>query len=855
MNRFLVLALLGLAAATTPAKELTYNESTLLNMRDAAGIPADERAVNVLVAEGNAVYGATSGDACHIFRYDAETDQVTQLATIPGTNTILRGFAVDGGTVYAGTMWTKRQLYLKVRPDDPTYDPEDANLLPVKDEYHTGRLYRIKGGELEDLGVMVPKQGIHTMALDKKRGLIYGVTAPNGRFFIYGINTGKLEHTAFGITYSMLSNHRVGLVTVARELEALLPGEAEWNNRLITKAMFVASNGKMYTSGWEGQILKYDPDVADIQQRFSAVGYLSSVPGRHYWNRLDSIVEKDGALYMGVSDGYIVKMDLATEEMAVFGKPIRAIDVKGLAFSPLDGRLYGVSGGGLEGMSRPWSLDVKTGTYEIDYPALPSFSNLREVGDVACAANGTIVAAESYRVGDLVLLKPGEPVPWEKSGMLEELQTGEGRVPIQPEGRFKLRKPLEVDVYPIPSTMHGGSGYTAIEQDRDGKIYVGTAYYGKAGHLTQLEPETAQWRAIFRTDELTGQYGRGQGIPGKIHTKLRLGADGKIYGAMKQGYEVHYPIRADIGEAPEGVRGSQFTCHLFSYDPATDTSLDLGPGLLQEGITSFDVDTDRGYLYGATVPGVSFIVYNLNTKRLWDAGQMSHGHPSRYMPSDPETGKVYHPGEATPDGKNYMSVWYPDEFRLRDVEIVPEEGFEYRHSYASACGAAGTKTYYGHSGNQVFEMNLDESKDGKLHVRPICYVGVDGDPQHSGVQAFERGPDGRIYWGTAAGRNVPLDLFVWDPKTEKKTYLGSCALGGEYILWSHLQGLSFDDEGNLAMHILYAELSEEQRKHWKVPADFYYADTEPRDHYLDYPSHDKGTYYSVYYVKNATSLK
>ncbi len=855
MLRFALLTVLGIAAAAAPAKQLTYNESIIINLRDAAGIPADEREMNVLQAVGNFVYGATSGDACHIFRFNAESEAVENLATIPGTNTVMRGLAVDGDTVYVGTMWSKRQVYLEKRKEDPAYDPEDANLLPIKDEFNTGRLYRWKDGKLKDLGVMVPNQGIHTMALDKQRGLIYGVTSPNGRFFVYDIAKGKAEHTAFGETYSMVSNHRVGLVTVDRELAALLPGEAEWNNRLITKAMHVASNGKMYTSGWEGQILKYDPDVADIQQRFTPIAFIPSVPGRHYWNRIDSIVEKDGALFMGTSDGYLLKMDLASEEIVNLGKPIRAIDMKGLAFSPLDGQLYGVNGGGAEGMSRPWACDVEKGIFEIDFPALESFSNIREVGDLACAANGTLVAAQAYRVGDLVLLKPGEAVEWEKSGMLEEMQTGEGRVAIEPDGRFKLRKPLEVEVFPIPSTMHGGSGYTAIEQDRDGKVYVGTAYYGKTAYLTQLDPDTKEWNAVFRSDELTHQYGRGQGIPGKIHTKLRLGADGKIYGAMKQGYEQHYQYRADIGEAPEGLRGSQFTCHLFSFDPATGVSLDLGPSLPQEGVTSFAVDTERGYLYGATVPGVSFIVYDLNTHRLWDAGQMSHGHPKRYMPGDPGTGKVYHCGETTPSGKNFMSVWYPEEFRLRDLEIVPEEGFTYNHSYASTCGAPGTNTYYGLAGSQVFEMDLDESKDGKLHVKPICYVGVDGDEQHSGVQAFETGPDGRIYWGTAAGRNVPLDIFVWDPKTREKTYLGSCATGGDYIKWSHLQGMSFDEDGNLAMHILYAQLSEEQRKSWMVPDDFYYEDIEPQAHYKGYPSYDEGTFYSVYYVRNATSLK
>ena len=47
----------GVALAKTP----TYNKMATVNMRD-QGIPADERATNVLLASGNIVYGATSGD-------------------------------------------------------------------------------------------------------------------------------------------------------------------------------------------------------------------------------------------------------------------------------------------------------------------------------------------------------------------------------------------------------------------------------------------------------------------------------------------------------------------------------------------------------------------------------------------------------------------------------------------------------------------------------------------------------------------------------------------------------------------------------------------------------------------------
>lgn len=847
------LFLVVLLATASGAKTLTYNLHEEVSLRD-QGFAADERETNALVSAGNLVYGATSGDRCHVFRFDPNEGAVEIFATIPGPNTVMKGLVAVGDVLYVGTMQSDRQLLLRVRETQPDFDPQEVHLLPIEASYQTGHLYRVSGmdGEspkLEDLGVPVTGQGIHTLAADASRGLIYGVTSPNGRFFVYDVKTGKTEQAAFGRTYTNVSNHMVAAVTVDRELADLTPGEGEWNNRLIPKAMHVRADGTMYTSGWNGRILKYDPEIARLESRFSEVAWIPSVPGRQLWNRIDAIVAREDKLYLGTSDGYILRLDPSTNELENLGKPIRAIDVMGMVFSPLDGKLYGVSGGELEGMSRLWSCDVEKGTFEVDHPVFQVVPNRRSIGGVVCTGEGTLVLSEAFRVANVHVLKAGEAKPWEKSGVLDALNPQEARPTSETEGRFEGRKMLEVEVFPMPSSMHGGSGYTAIQADREGRVYVGTAYYGKNAQLTQLDPRTATWRSIFRSDELTHQYGRGQGIPGKIHTKLRLGADAKIYGAMKQGYELHYATRADIGEAPEGVRGSQFTCHFFSYDPATDITTDLGPGWPQEGITAFDVDTDRGYLYGGSVPGVFFLAYDLKRGRVWNAGQIRFTHPTRYMPLDPGTGRVYHPGEVTPTGTSYMTVWDPVDFRLRDVEVVPEEGFMYSHSYATTCGVAGSNVLYGHADNSLFEMDLDESKDGRLHVRRLCYIGVEGDEKNSGMYAIERGFDGRIYWASTGGRNVPVDLFVWDPATREKSYLGSCATGGEWIKGGQVQGMCLDEEGNLALHMLYTEISKEQQKHWRTSEGFFYEDITPQSHFLGYPSHLQGTYYGVYYVK------
>lgn len=862
MRNILCLLLIALISCTAvKAKTLTYNQYDVVNLRD-QGIPTDERSTNVLIADDGVVYGASSGFTCHVYRFDPSTKNVTILASIDGPNTILKGMVKDGDTIYVGTMLTKEQLWWEGRRRSGSYELADANLYEIDDSWGTGHLYKITGvtsknPEITDLGIPVEGQGIYTMAMDKHRNCIYGMTYPTGRFFIYDITKKKTETIVLGSAYSHVSNHMVGVVEVDKDVTDFLPGEVEFNNKLVSRSMHIMNDGTMYLSGLQGMILKYDPMVKNPQKRFTKIAYIPSVPGRQYWNRIDEIVEHNDKLYMGTSDGYIIAFDPKTKRIKNYGKPIRALEVMAMAFSPLDGKLYGVSGGDLEGMSRLWCLDTSKGTFEIDIPVIQVFRNRRPIGDMVCLEDGTIVFGQRTRIGNISLLTPGKKKEWEKSGVMRELKPRDPMEGIETRDLFKGHKMLNVDVYPIPSKMHGGSGYTAIQSDDFGDIYVGGAYYGKFAPLMKLNPPTAQWELVFRSDELTHRYGRGMGIPGKIHTKLRKGSDGKIYGAMKQGYEFHYRIRADVGEAPGGVRGGQYTCHFFSYDPKRDKAEDLGPGLPQEGITAFDVDIDRGFIYGVTVPSVRFLAYDLTTGRVWDAGSIGSNAPARYMTCDKETGKVYHRGEITPEGRHFMTVWDPSEFRLRDYEVIPEKGFKYSHSYAITCGQVGANKLYGSADGMVFEMDLDTSKDGKLHVKPICTVAVDGEVKSGHMYSIELGPDNKIYWACNYGDHgpLPIALFSWDPVKKEKTYLGTCATAGQWLHGGLSQGICFDNEGNMAVHVLYAGINKEQRKHWKVSDDFYYKDIKEKPYYKSFPNHYKGAFYSVFYIKKATLLK
>ena len=320
---------------------------------------------------------------------------------------------LDGETMYVGTMLTKRQLWWEGRRRGGNRELEDANLYTIDGSWKTGHLYKINGidgekPEISDLGIPVDGQGIQTMAMDTDRGLIYGLTTPAGRFFVYDIAAQTTETITFGTTYTYVSNHRVHLVEVDKDLTDFTIGEGEFKNKIIAKAMHVMSDGSLYTSGWDGRIVKYDTTVAKPLDRFSVEAYIPSVPGRQYWNRVDEIVEIDGILYMGSSDGYIFRFDPATGDIINYGKPIRAIEVMGITQSTLDGNLYGINGGGLDGISRFWCMDSETRGFEIDYPAVNAFRN-RGMADIVCTSDGTIVMAETDRVANLWVLTHGEP--------------------------------------------------------------------------------------------------------------------------------------------------------------------------------------------------------------------------------------------------------------------------------------------------------------------------------------------------------------------------------------------------------------------------------------------------------------
>lgn len=103
--------------------------------------------------------------------------------------------------------------------------------------------YDLSTGEIEDLGIAPDGEGIITMAMDKDRKHLYGLTWPTGIFLDYDITKSELKD--------------LGPVTKAGETNL---GTPEF--RVICRSMFVdPRDGNVYWSTADGDIWTYNPST------------------------------------------------------------------------------------------------------------------------------------------------------------------------------------------------------------------------------------------------------------------------------------------------------------------------------------------------------------------------------------------------------------------------------------------------------------------------------------------------------------------------------------------------------------------------------------------------------------------
>ena len=88
---------------------------------------------------------------------------------------------------------------------------------------------------------------------------------------------------------------------------------------------------------------------------------------------------------------------------------------------------------------------------------------------------------------------------------------------------------LSVRSYP-PETTIEESGYFSLCEGLNGKIYVGTAAYGRNSYLVEFDPASEQMRIVLDTHKLVGLplEATGYAAQAKLHTRNFVGPSGKI---------------------------------------------------------------------------------------------------------------------------------------------------------------------------------------------------------------------------------------------------------------------------------------------------------------------------------------
>jgi sugar lactone lactonase YvrE len=747
-------------------------------------IPANERGILCLAEHGGRIYGGTTGRAAHLFEYDPKTGKVRSLARFSGGVGLAYGLVVlPDGSLLCGTQ------------TDPT------GVAAQIDPKAVGKLYRITpadGGtaKVEELCVPVPGQGIYTLAYHPGSDTVLGNTWPDGHFFSYEVKAKALKD------HGAIAGYRT--FETPRHAEDLNRGSGDKVSypRQVSRAIAVLDN-HAFTGGANGYLHRYD---FEMKKLLKTKLRLPAARGRETWASLDAVAVRDLA---ATSDGYLFSFWRGAVD--VIGKPFAEGAVIGLACDE-GGDCFGLLGPA-NGTPRSFRFsDVRKGGQGVEpggiphvdgQPCLSGFGAMLLVGDF-------IYAGERDRIGRLVRF-PRKPNDKPKKPRVV-------RPGPTPQADDTPPAPLDFRVVFAPAgTTTDGSGYTAIEVGKDGKVYVGSARYGGYGWLLRFDPASPPtfMEKLVNLQQLTGERLQGINTQGKIHAKILVGADGKVWFASKQAHEV-FDTRPEF-EDRDGYPGG----HLCYYDPATGFSRSLGILRKQQGLMAGAIDDARGKLYYRSEPENNFLVYDLKSGEVRDRGHV--GAACRYMATDNQ-GNVYTVGRG-----QYLCRYSPETGYLEDLLIKVEGEGGYTPPYVLHVGPDG-KLYgvaAGHPSVMVFD--LDKATAGEYpevamrNVAPAAPVGMPVQDVHAAIF----GKDGRLYFPLnttgpieKGGKPVVhLRLMRFDPKTGMTETVGlprvvgfdeekvkHAYTRGDKFSLRYMQGAAVGGDGSLYLMGIYPQL-------------------------------------------------
>jgi hypothetical protein len=329
-------------------------------------IPANSSAVtSLLTARDGIIYGGTTGEESFLFMFDPSINKVRHLGKIRGQESIHHSLVEDkDGFIYMGTGKNMFEEISLSKGGIGTEGLIDKSLWgDIKkhfNDYPGGHLLRYDPGsdnkkvklpamscEPDDLGIPLAHNSIYALAINPAGNEIYGITYPDGHFFVYNIEMKKL--TDLGPIDKKIVFHGP---------------ERYW--RSLSRALVCDKTGKVFFSGTEGLIMYYDP----FNHKLMSTDL--RIPGDYYYLQFYedySVVDyfatdSAGLIYGGTSDGYLFSLDPTTMKLRNLGKMRASRRLRCLSVG-LDGKVYIMAGE--RSSSRPcqfYCYDPRTGGFD-----------------------------------------------------------------------------------------------------------------------------------------------------------------------------------------------------------------------------------------------------------------------------------------------------------------------------------------------------------------------------------------------------------------------------------------------------------------------------------------------------------
>jgi hypothetical protein len=341
-----------------------------------------------------------------------------------------------------------------------------------------------------------------------------------------------------------------------------------------------------------------------------------------------------------------------------------------------------------------------------------------------------------------------------------------------------------------PETTTEESGYFSLCEGRNGKIYIGTAAYGRNAYLVEFDPVSEKMQIVLDTHKLVGLplNPTGYAAQSKLHTRNFVGPSGKIYVGSKQGYPT--PAEREALKRGEKIPVYQGG-FVMVYDPATGDAENLGmPMPLDEqqiadgrkegqGVIDVTADESRGLIYVITCEEQHWMLYDMKTTKYRELGPILRDQPNTLIDAK---------GRGTAITKNYQVARYDPARDKVTVDPLIVEG----KPFANYLGANRVhpdwritpdgKTAYLQLLNDLRMFRVDlTGAAGQPVVATNLGDRIKGDnPDSRG--SISIGPDGRVYSAvridnkTGFGKGYLHYLVRHDPATGSMDELGVFAV-------------------------------------------------------------------------------